>query len=44
MLTRITNKTAQGKLLNAFDIVRIHKFGKQDTNKTETKYMMIMVI
>jgi predicted P-loop ATPase len=28
---------AQGKLLNAFDIVRIHKFGKQDTNKTENE-------
>jgi len=26
---------AQGKLLNAFDIVRIHKFGKQDTDITE---------
>ena len=26
---------AQGKLLNAFDIVRIHKFGKQDVNTTE---------
>ena len=26
---------AQGRLLNAFDIVRIHKFGKQDTNSTE---------
>lgn len=26
---------AQGRLLNAFDIVRIHKFGKQDTDITE---------
>jgi putative DNA primase/helicase len=26
---------AQGRLLNAFDIVRIHKFGKQDEKKTD---------
>lgn len=26
---------AQGRLLNAFDIVRIHKFGKQDADITE---------
>jgi len=26
---------SQGRLLNAFDIVRIHKFGKQDTDSTE---------
>lgn len=26
---------AQGRLLNAFDIVRIHKFGKQDVDITE---------
>lgn len=26
---------AQGRLLNAFDIVRIHKFGNQDTDITE---------
>jgi len=26
---------AQGRLLNAFDIVRIHKFGKQDSDITE---------
>lgn len=26
---------AQGRLLNAFDIVRIHKFGKEDTDVTE---------
>lgn len=26
---------AQGRLLHAFDIVRIHKFGKQDTDSTQ---------
>ncbi len=28
---------AQGRLLNAFDIVRIHKFGKQDLHKTDNE-------